>query len=65
MRPQRHNVKLLQGSMMDVSGRYSEGEIGTFRFIIGYYSRFVLGLLLRRNVYIIDQASAKSTEETK
>jgi hypothetical protein len=50
---------------MDVSGRYSEGEIGTFRFIIGYYSRFVLGLLLRRNVYIIDQASAKSTEETK
>jgi len=49
---------------MDVSGRYSEGEIGTFRFIIGYYSRFVLGLLLRRNVYIIDQASAKLVEET-
>lgn len=48
---------------MDVSGRYSEGHIGAFRFIIGYYSRFALGLLLRRNVYIIDQASANLAEE--
>ena len=50
--------------MIATVGRYTEGEIGTFRFIIGYYSRFVLGLLLRRNVYIIDQASAKLAEET-
>jgi hypothetical protein len=54
----------LQDGMLSASGRYSEGRIGTFRFIIGYYSRFVLGLLLRRNVYIIDQASAKLAEET-
>jgi hypothetical protein len=51
--------------MIATVGRYSEGEIGTFRFIVGYYSRFVAGLLLRQNLYIIDQASAKSTGETK
>jgi hypothetical protein len=51
--------------MMRVTGRYAEGDISTFRFIIGYYSRFVAGLLLRQNLVIIDQASAKSTEETK
>jgi hypothetical protein len=55
----------LQRGMLSASGRYSEGEIGTFRFIIGYYSRFVAGLLTRQNLVIIDQASAKSTEETK
>jgi len=55
----------LQDGMLSASGRYSEGEIGTFRFIIGYYSRFVAGLLTRQNLVIIDQASAKSTEETK
>jgi hypothetical protein len=51
--------------MIATVGRYTEGEIGTFRFIVGYYSRFVAGLLLRQNLYIIDQASAKSTEEKK
>ena len=51
--------------MIATVGRYTEGEIGTFRFIIGYYSRFVAGSLLRPNLYIIDQASAKSTEEKK
>jgi hypothetical protein len=51
--------------MIATVGRYSEGDIGTFRFIIGYYSRFVAGLLLRQNLVIIDQASAKSTEEKK
>jgi hypothetical protein len=51
--------------MIATVGRYTEGEIGTFRFIIGYYSRFVVGLLTRQNLYIIDQASAKSTEEKK
>jgi hypothetical protein len=51
--------------MIATVGRYSEGEIGTFRFIVGYYSRFVAGLLLRQNLYIIDQASAKSTGEKK
>jgi hypothetical protein len=55
----------LQAGMMRVTGKYSEGDISTFRFIIGYYSRFVAGLLLRQNLVIIDQASAKSTEETK
>ena len=54
----------LQDGMLSASGRYSEGEIGTFRFIIGYYSRFVAGLLTRQNLVIIDQASAKLVEET-
>jgi hypothetical protein len=51
--------------MIAAVGRYTEGEIGTFRFIVGYYSRFVAGLLLRQNLYIIDQASARRVEETK
>jgi hypothetical protein len=51
--------------MIAAVGRYAEGEIGTFRFIVGYYSRFVAGLLLRQNLYIIDQASARRVEETK
>jgi|694.fasta_scaffold141297_5 hypothetical protein len=50
---------------MKVSGRYGDGKIGVTRFIIGYYMRWILILLLRRNLVIIDQASGKQHEETK
>jgi hypothetical protein len=55
----------LHEGMMTTTGRYADREIGAFRFIIGYYGRLLLIVLFRKNLVIIDQASAKSTEETK
>lgn len=37
--------KLHEG-MMTITGKWSDGEIGTFRFAVGFYSRFILGLSL-------------------
>jgi hypothetical protein len=31
---------------MTITGRWSDGEIGVFRFAVGYYSRFLLALVL-------------------
>jgi hypothetical protein len=55
----------LHEGMMTATGRYSSREIGVIRFIFGYYMRWILILLLRRNLVIIDQASGKQHEETK
>lgn len=55
----------LHEGMMTASGRYGEGKIGVARFIIGYYTRWILILLLRKNLVIIDQSSGKQSEETK
>jgi len=55
----------LHTGMMEITGKYSNREIGVTRFIFGYYMRWVLILLLRRNLVIIDQASGKQHEETK
>jgi len=51
--------------MMTASGRYGDGEIGVIRFIVGYYTRWILILLFRRNLDIIDQSSGKQLEESK
>lgn len=32
--------------MMTITGKWSDGKIGTFRFAVGFYSRFILGLAL-------------------
>jgi hypothetical protein len=55
----------LHTGMMEITGKYSSREIGVMRFIFGYYMRWILILLLRRNLVIIDQASGKQHEETK
>jgi hypothetical protein len=39
----RFAEKLHEG-MMTITGKWSDGEIGVFRFAVGYYSRFVLAL---------------------
>lgn len=38
-------LKMHEG-MMTVTGKWSDGEIGGFRFAVGYYSRFILVLVL-------------------
>jgi hypothetical protein len=50
----------LHEGMMDVTGRFSERRIGVLRFIIGYYGRLLLIVLLRKNLVIIDQSASKS-----
>lgn len=32
--------------MMTITGKWSDGEVGAFRFAVSYYSRFILVLLL-------------------
>lgn len=39
-------VSKLHEGMMTITGRWSDGEIGVFRFAVGYYSRFILALVL-------------------
>jgi hypothetical protein len=41
----RFAEKLHEG-MMTITGKWSDGEIGVFRFAVGYYSRFILALML-------------------
>jgi hypothetical protein len=55
----------LHEGMMGATGRYADKEINLARFIIGYYGRLFLIVLLRKNLVIIDQASGKQHEETK
>jgi hypothetical protein len=50
----------LHEGMMETTGRYSDGEIGALRFIIGYYGRLLLIVLFRKNLVIIDQSASKS-----
>jgi hypothetical protein len=37
--------KHVHEGMMTATGRWSDGEIGVFRFAVSFYSRFLLGLL--------------------
>ena len=39
-------VTKLHEGMMTITGKWSDGEIGVFRFAVGYYSRFILALIL-------------------
>ena len=39
-------MERLHEGMMTITGKWSDGEIGVFRFAVGYYSRFILVLTL-------------------
>ena len=55
----------LHEGMMGVTGRYGDREIGTLRFIIGYYGRLLLIVLFGRGLVIIDQSTGRSSVETE
>ena len=39
-------MKRIHEGMLDVSGRYSDGDIGVVRWALGYYTRWIAGALV-------------------
>lgn len=61
--------KFIHEGMMEVTGRWGEGEIGVIRFAVSFYTRFLLGLAFACTLgwvlVIIDQRRDKLAQMTK